>query len=91
MVGREKIKMASASTPSANGPVKDLFLVLTVQLKPKIKAHFYGRIVSSRGGGSSTASTAMAVLIFEANNNGCGILWVCFLMSMRSVLRGLIS
>ena len=42
-----------------------------------------------RGGGSGTASTAMAVPIFEANNYGCGILWVCFLMSMRSVKRGL--
>ena len=29
----------------------------------------------------------MAVPIFEANNYGCGILWVCFLMSMRSVYR----
>ena len=45
----------------------------------------------SRGGGSGTASTAMAVPIFEANNYGCGILWVCFLMSMRSVKRGLIT
>ena len=38
-------------------------------------------------------STAMAVPIFEANNYGCGIkfLWVCFLMSMRSVQRGLIT
>ena len=44
-----------------------------------------------RGGGSGTASTAMAVPIFEANNYGCGILWVCFLMSMRSVKRGLIT
>ena len=25
----------------------------------------------------------------EANNYGCDILWVCFLMSMRSVQRGL--
>ena len=44
-----------------------------------------------RGGGSGTASTAMAVPIFEANNYGCGILWVCFLISMRSVKRGLIT
>ena len=36
------------------------------------------------------ASTAMAVPILEANNYGCGILWVCFLISMRSVQCGLI-
>ena len=35
---------------------------------------------------------ATAVLIiFGANNYGCGILWVCFLMSMRSVQRELIT
>ena len=34
------------------------------------------------------ASTAMAITIFVY---GCGILWVCFLMSMRSVQRGLIT
>ena len=39
--------MASASTPSANEPAKDLILVHTVQLKPMIKAHFKGRMVSS--------------------------------------------
>ena len=39
--------MASASTPSANEPVKDLIIVHTVQLKPIIKAHFSERIVSS--------------------------------------------
>ena len=33
----------------------------------------------------------MAVPIFEANNYGCGILWVCFLMSMHSVQHGLIN
>ena len=38
--------MASASTPSANKPAKDLMLVHIVQLKP-IKAHFSGRMVSS--------------------------------------------
>ena len=42
-----------------------------------------------RGSGSGTASIAMAVPIFEANKYGCGILWVCFLRSMRSVQRGL--
>ena len=30
--------MASASTPSANEPAKDLILVQSVQLKPVIKA-----------------------------------------------------
>ena len=39
--------MASASTPSANEPAKDLILVHTVVLKPMIKAHFSGRMVSS--------------------------------------------
>ena len=39
--------MASASTPSANEPAKDLILVHTVQLNPMIKAHFSGRMVSS--------------------------------------------
>ena len=45
--GREGIKMVSASTPSANVPAKDLIIVYTVQLKPMIKAHFSGRMVSS--------------------------------------------
>ena len=45
--GWGSIKMASASTPSANEPAKDLILVHTVQLKPMIKAHFSGRMVSS--------------------------------------------
>ena len=36
--GRGGIKMASASTPSANEPAKDLILVHTVQLKPMKKA-----------------------------------------------------
>ena len=35
-----------------------------------------------RGGRSGTA---MALPIFEANNYGYDILWVCFLMNMRSV------
>ena len=39
--------MVSASTPSANEPAKDLIIVQTVQLKPMIKAHFSGRMVSS--------------------------------------------
>ena len=38
--------MASASTPSANEPAKDLILVHKVQLKTRIKAHFSGRLVS---------------------------------------------
>ena len=44
---RVGIKMASASTPSANEPAKDLILVHTVQLKPIIKAQISGRMVSS--------------------------------------------
>ena len=47
MLGGERVKMASASTPSVNEPAKDLILAHTVQLKPMIKAHFSGRIVSS--------------------------------------------
>ena len=44
----------------------------------------------STGATEVMASTAMAVKIFEANNYGCGIImWVCFLMSMCSVQRGL--
>ena len=39
--------MALASTPSTNELVKDLILVYTVQIKPMIKAHFSGRMVSS--------------------------------------------
>ena len=39
--------MASANTPSANEPAKDLILVHTVKLKPMIKTHFSGRMVSS--------------------------------------------
>ena len=39
--------MASASTPSANEPAKDLTLIRTVQLKPRIKAQISGRMVSS--------------------------------------------
>ena len=38
--------MASASALSYE-PTKDLILVHTVQLKPMIKAHFSGRMVSS--------------------------------------------
>ena len=45
--GRGGIKLESASTQSANEPAKDLILVHTVQLKPMIKAHFSGRMVSS--------------------------------------------
>ena len=38
--------MVSARTPSVNELVKDLILVHTIQLKPIIKAHFTGRMVS---------------------------------------------
>ena len=36
--------MASASTPSANEPAKDINFDNTVQLKPIIKAHFSGSV-----------------------------------------------
>ena len=39
--------MASASTQLANELAKDFILVHTIQLKPMIKAHFSGRMVSS--------------------------------------------
>ena len=39
--------MASASTPPANEPAKDLILVHTVLLKPMIKANISGRMISS--------------------------------------------
>ena len=45
--GRERNKMASASTPSANKPAKDHILVHTVQLKPIIKAQISGKLLSS--------------------------------------------
>ena len=45
--GRGGFKRASASTPSANEPAKDLILVRTVQRKPMIKAQISGRIVYS--------------------------------------------
>ena len=46
-IGQEKIKIASASTPSANEPAKYLILVHTVQLQPMIKAHISGIMVYS--------------------------------------------
>ena len=39
--------MASASSPSANEPAKDLIVVHTVQLKQMIKPQVSGRMVSS--------------------------------------------
>ena len=39
--------MASASTPSANEPAKDLILVHTVQVKPIIKAQISGKMASN--------------------------------------------
>ena len=39
--------MASASTPSANEPAKDLTLVHTVQLKRMTKSQISGRMISS--------------------------------------------
>ena len=39
--------MASASASAATEPAKDLILVHTEQLKPMIKAHSSGRMVTS--------------------------------------------
>ena len=44
---RGEIKMASANTPPANKPTKDLIIVHIVQLKPMIKAQISGRMVGS--------------------------------------------
>ena len=52
--------MASASTPSATEPDKDLILVHTVQLKPMIKAQISGRTVSS-----GNSDVAFASVYFE--------------------------
>ena len=49
--------MASASTPSANEPAKDLILVHTVQIKQMIKAKISGRTVFS--GISDVASASV--------------------------------
>ena len=43
----EELKWHQLGTPSANEPAKDLILVLIVQLKPIIKAHSSGGMVSS--------------------------------------------
>ena len=45
--GQGEIKMASASTPSANEQAKDVVFVHTVQLKPMIKTQITGRMISS--------------------------------------------
>ena len=45
--GQGGIKMAPATTPSANEPASDLIMVPTVQLKPMIKAQISRRMVSS--------------------------------------------
>ena len=51
-----KIKMASASTSSANEPAKYLILVHTVQLKPMIKAQISGIMVPNVISDVATAS-----------------------------------
>ena len=43
-----RIKMASASTPSANEPAKDFILVHTVQLKPMIKLREKSAMTSAK-------------------------------------------
>ena len=59
--------MASTSTLSANESAKDLIIVHTVQLKPKIKAHFSGRMVSS--GISDVAFASVRENPFEEVDN----------------------
>ena len=44
--GQGGIQVASATTPQANEPAKDLILVHMVQLKQMIKAQISGRMVS---------------------------------------------
>ena len=46
-MGGKKIKMVSASTPSANELAKDYILVHTVKIKLMIKAQISGRMISS--------------------------------------------
>ena len=58
--GREEIKMASASTPSANEQSKDVVLVHAVQLKPMIKAQISERMISS-----GISDVAIASVYFE--------------------------
>ena len=54
--------MASASTPSANEPAKDLILVHSIQLKPMIKAQISGRMVSH-----GISDVALASVHFDKN------------------------
>ena len=65
--------MASASTPSANEPAKDLILILTVQLKLMMKAYFSGRMVCS--GLRDVASTSVH---YEKNSLKKLITYVCY-------------
>ena len=55
--------MASASTPSANEPAKDLILVNTVELKAMIKSHFLGRMVSSVNSEKTCLKQLMIMII----------------------------
>ena len=48
--------MASATTPSVNEQAKCVILVITVQLKPMIKAQISGRMISSGRSDVATAS-----------------------------------
>ena len=57
-----------ASISSANEPAKDLILVHTVQLKPIIKAHFSGRMVSSGISDVLFASVHSVEIIFSFGN-----------------------
>ena len=69
--------MASASTPSANEPAKDLMLVHTVHLKPMIKVQISGRMASSCISDVVTASVTfekislkklMKIIIIQKNH-----------------------
>ena len=73
--------MASASTPSANGPAKDLILVHTVQLKPIIKAQIPGKLVSS-----GTSDVAFASIYCEKT---ClkKLLIMIFIIIMKKIAR----
>ena len=58
--GRGRIKMASASIPSANEPTKNYILFHTVLLKPMIKAQTSGRMISS-----GTSDVVIASVYYE--------------------------
>ena len=81
MVGGEKIKMASASTPSANEQVKDVVLVHTVQLKPMIKTQISGRMISN-----GISDVAITSVYFEKTHLKKLIMIIIIITSNRKTI-----